>query len=110
MKVLGHGDQAIYVYHYEAYEDSNDMYYYPCKIGMSTTNVLDRIHSQVKTSHPEKPIIDLIVLCENARKLESAIHAILKLYDREINDATGVEWFNTTGDEVKNICSMLHMC
>lgn len=109
MKVVGHGNQAVYVYHYKAYETA-DTYYYPCKIGMTRTNVLDRIHDQVKTSSPEIPVIDLVVLCNNSKNLERALHAILILHERKIESATGSEWFDTTGDEVLTLCQMLNMC
>lgn len=109
MEVLGRGNEAIYVYHFKNYEDNTDDYFYPCKVGMSKSNVINRIKQQVQTSSPEQPIIDLVVFCDNGRKLESAIHAILKLYNREIKSATGIEWFNTTGDEIKNLCSLLRI-
>jgi hypothetical protein len=108
-KVVGTGNQSVYVYYLPKYATEHATYYWPCKIGMSTGSAIDRVNHQVKTALPEKPIIGLIVKTDDAYLLEQALHAILRLKKRETN-APGKEWFNTTPAEVLCLCETLRMC
>lgn len=108
-KVVGTGEQSVYVYYFPKYANEHATYYWPCKIGMSTGSAIGRVNRQSKTALPEKPIIGLIVKTEDAYLLEQALHAILRLKKRELN-APGKEWFNTTPEEVLCLCEMLRMC
>lgn len=109
-KIIGHGKQQVYVYYYSAYKliRLQDGYYdWPCKIGWTRDTAMHRIGQQVKTSSPEKPEIGLIVKCNDGYLLEQALHAILRLYHKDLRGATGDEWFLTTPDEVAGLCKLL---
>ena len=103
---FGSGKVAVYVYYYDVYKElaklKNESYY-PCKIGRTDRDPLQRIISQSGTSYPEKPHIALIFYCDNSSYLENAFHSILKMKNRWLESAPGVEWFKTNETEIKNI-------
>lgn len=102
----GQGKLAVYVCYYDVYKELSELKkekYYPCKIGRTDRDPLQRIISQSGTCYPEKPHIALIFYCDNSSYLESAFHSILKIKERWIKGAPGVEWFKTNIEEVKEI-------
>lgn len=103
---FGEGNVAVYVYYYDVYKELANLkneIYYPCKIGRTDRDPLQRIISQSGTCYPEKPHIALIFYCDNSIYLENAFHSILKMKDRWIENAPGAEWFNTNEAEIKEI-------
>ena len=102
----GHGNNAVYMYYYDAYRELAGLkgqMYFPCKIGRTDKDSLQRIIGQSGTSYPEKPHVALIFYCDNSVYLENAFHNILKIKKRWIKNAPGVEWFNTNVEEIKEI-------
>ncbi len=105
-QVIGEGEQSIYVYYYDIYEryaKTSNLNKWPCKIGRTDVNPLDRIADQAKTAYPELPHIALIIKCDDSAKLETAIHSVLKYQGAWIEDAPGSEWFNTNPNEIVTI-------
>lgn len=105
-KVIGKGDNIVYVYYYDVYKrlsalDGKDVF--ECKIGRSDGDAFQRILSQTGTCYPELPHVALIILCDNSRLLEATIHNILKLKNKHIASAPGTEWFMTSPEEVEQI-------
>lgn len=101
---------SIYLYYYEAYEKLSQLEgrdIWPCKIGMSSTDSLNRILTQVGTSFPERPIIALIIKTEKANNLEQAIHSILNFKGRKVENSPGKEWFYTSPSEISNLLRSL---
>jgi hypothetical protein len=76
---------------------------WPCKIGRTDRDPLQRVLSQASTALPEKPHISLIVKTDVASHLEAALHGILTVRNRRIDSAPGTEWFLTSPDEVLEI-------
>lgn len=105
--VVGHGKQSVYVYYYEHYHHYRETYYWPCKIGMSKKSVVKRIKEQLKTAVPEVPTLSLVIKTDTAYLLEQALHAILAVKGRQLENSPGLEWYNTTPDEVLTICQTL---
>ncbi len=68
---------------------------------MTTTDPLERIVSQTATALPERPIIGLVIRTDKANALEKAIHAILHIRNRKLDEVRGTEWFMTNPDEVE---------
>lgn len=94
----GEGNYAVYVYYYDAYKELANLKgdrCFPCKIGRTDREPLQRIISQTGTCYPEKPHIAVLFYCENSYNLESSFHSILKARNKWIENAPGVEWFNT---------------
>lgn len=109
---LGDGEETIYLYYYPCYRKFANMKghtVWPCKVGMTTKNVWDRIYSQAATCFPEEPFIALIIHCDDAHKLEQTIHNVLKMNGKWIEDAPGKEWFMISPEEVKSILSMCNV-
>lgn len=106
-KVIGEGKDIVYVYYYDGYKElyslkKSDIY--PCKVGMSSKREpLQRIIEQATSTLPEKPHIGLIIKCDDSKTLESALHNVLRLRGRQINDSVGTEWFLTTPNEIEEI-------
>lgn len=104
--VIGDGAKAVYVYYFDVYKKlalAKGAAYWECKVGRSDKDPLQRIIGQSGTCYPELPHIALIIRCHNSHQLEAAIHNILKLRNRWIEDAPGSEWFMTTPNEIEEI-------
>lgn len=107
---VGQGSASVYVYYYDIYQKDaiqNNKSVWPCKIGRTDKTPMERILSQSGTAYPELPHNALLIRCEDSAKLESAIHSILKLRGRWLENAPGTEWFLTSPEEVKEICQFL---
>ncbi|MBQ9019695.1 MAG: GIY-YIG nuclease family protein [Bacilli bacterium] len=105
-ETYGEGKVAVYVYYYDVYKELAKLRgeeYFPCKIGRTDVEPLQRIISQSGTSYPERPHIALIFYCDNSSYLEATFHNVLKLKNKWIKDAPGVEWFKTNIEEIKTI-------
>lgn len=98
--VVGRGHESVYVYYLPTFETYRQNYYFPCKIGYSRHDAVERVEQQIKTALPERPEIGLIIKTDDGYLLEQALHAILKLKHRQVDDAPGKEWFLTSPDEV----------
>ena len=72
----------------------------------SDTDPNIRINQQI-TGMPERIIIGLVIRTNEPVKLESAIHRLLKHFDRHISDAPGTEWFLTSPDEIRELYNLL---
>lgn len=103
---FGTGKNAVYVYYFDVYKELAKLHKqnnYPCKIGRTDRDPLQRIINQSGTCYPELPHIALIFYCDNSSYLENAFHSILKIKGRWIENAPGAEWFETNVDEIKEI-------
>lgn len=105
-EVLGEGSGTVYVYYYDVYKERaflNGRTIWECKVGKTDRNVLDRIFSQTGTAYPEYPHVALLIKCPSAREMEDALHSILKLRGKWMENAPGSEWFLTSPDEIKDL-------
>lgn len=104
--IIGSGASSVYLYYFPAYRilaTHNRHATWPCKIGRSDRDPLNRIYSQASTAIPEPPIIGILLRTNLPSQWEKAIHNTLALRGRIIEDAPGDEWFNTSIDEVLDI-------
>lgn len=111
-EILGTGPNAVYVYYYDAYCELvriNGEASWPCKIGRTDCDPIQRIISQAGTCYPELPHVALIIYCDDSNALETAFHDIMKFKGRWIVDAPGKEWFMTSPDEIKAIYTSVLM-
>lgn len=107
VKTIGDGKEAVYLYYNPSekelagYKNSS---VWACKIGMtSVLPVESRIISQgVKTAFSRPPEIALVILTENAYRLEKALHHALFMAGCECSDSLGSEWFQTNPEKVEN--------
>lgn len=97
-RVIGEGDKSVYVYHFPS-QVQMITGAYPVKIGRAGKNPIKRIKAQ-QASMAERPFIDLVVMCHDAKYLESHIHNKLRL--RKLN-YYGSEWFDCTPEEIEDI-------
>lgn len=105
-EILGEGEGTVYVYYYEVYKERallKGQTLWECKVGMTDRNAMDRIFSQAGTAYPEYPHVATLIKCLSARDMESALHSILKLRRRWIDNAPGTEWFMTSPEEIKEL-------
>jgi hypothetical protein len=105
LMVLGDGDESVYLYYYPAYKANalaNGDDKWLCKIGRTDSNANIRISSQ-STGMPEKPEIGLVYRTSDSRTLESVLHGILSLRNQWSESSPGVEWFNTSIEDVLEI-------
>ena len=101
--IIGSGDSSVYLYYFPAYRriaEAKGDAIWRCKIGRSDRDPIDRVLSQASTALPERPIIGVLLRTSLPGAWEKAIHNILALRGRIVDDAPGDEWFNTSIDEV----------
>jgi hypothetical protein len=97
---------AVYLYYLPAYRlqsEAENATVWPCKIGWTDRDPLVRILSQAATALPEKPHVALIVYTEHPLALEAAIHGVLTLRGRKVDNSPGKEWFLTSPEDVKTL-------
>ena len=97
---------GVYVYYLPAYRlqsETENATVWPCKIGRTGRDPLARILSQAATALPEKPHVALIVYTKHPVALEAAIHGVLTLRGKKIDDSPGKEWFLTSPEEVREL-------
>jgi hypothetical protein len=103
---IGVGKSVVYVYYLPLYrqmaEQRNETFW-QCKIGRTDGDPLQRILSQASTALPERPNVAIIIRTNNSVELENAIHNILTLRGRKIDNSPGAEWFLTSLEEVLSI-------
>lgn len=108
--VVGIGSGSVYVYYlpmYRQHAEQNGEKFWPCKIGKSERDPMQRVLAQAATALPEKPRIALVIKSQTSDSLESAIHDILTIRGRRIDDSPGSEWFLTSPEEVLEIWSFI---
>lgn len=111
-KIIGFGDEFIYVFYYPAEKDrmdlavpvweSNGDIKYPCNIGSTVRDVETRVGEKTKDSS-EPPVIALTIRTDTGKQLEKIIHDILAYNGRQCENATRTDWFKTTPKEVEDI-------
>lgn len=105
-RTIGNGNSFVYVYFYDSYRQLAELRgqnVWPCKIGRTETEPLQRVMGQCGTCFPEIPHVALVIKCSDSSKLELALHSILKFKDRHMNNAPGTEWFLTSPEEIEEI-------
>lgn len=97
----------VYCYYYPSYRDLaeyNDVQYWNCKIGQtSRVAPLLRITEQLNASTPEKPIVSLLIKCNNPLAIEQYLHNYFKINNRHIDNTFNNEWFLTNHTEVEHL-------
>lgn len=102
---IGDGPESVYGYY-----NPNDRELaqlkgtdsWECKIGRTQGNAVGRVVSQgAKTALSHEPIVGLVIRTDNAALVEKALHASLRLADREVLDSPGTEWFRTSPSKIK---------
>ena len=110
--MLGSGSGAVYVYYYprdKKLAESERRSVWECKVGMTESDVGNRVRSQRTTAIYEEPEIGLEIRTDNPRCLEKAIHAILELKGRKIDTSgKGNEWFLTSPNEVMVLQTLIN--
>lgn len=105
-ETIGTGDNSVYVYYYDVYVELaklKGLSIWECKVGRTDRDPINRVLGQAGTCYPELPHIALVIKCSDSSVLEAALHNILKMRGRWIDDAPGTEWFMTTPQEIKDI-------
>ena len=96
LRADAHDTGAVYLYYLPAYRlqsETENGTVWPCKVGRTDRDPLVRILSQAATALPEKPHVALIVYTKHPFALEAAIHAVLTLRGKKVDDSPGKEWF-----------------
>lgn len=108
-ETIGHGNSSVYVVYFDTFKEnalSKGDNRWHCKIGRtSRLDVLERVND--KAFIPETPTTGLVIKTDEPKRLENALHKLLKQFDRHIENAPGKEWFNTSPDEVKVLYEIL---
>ena len=107
---FGEGSSAIYFYYYDTYRSTPEAIksgIWPCKIGRSDRDPMQRVLDQSSTALPEAPHISFIMRTSDPSSWENAIHSILKIRSRTVENSPGTEWFKTNPSEVLKIISLI---
>lgn len=89
---LGEGQSVVYAYGYRCAPDR-------LKVGLTTSDPVQRIVAQISTGTPDKPALLLEIRTHDCSSLERAVHAVLEYRGAKIMGA-GKEWFRTSRDEI----------
>jgi hypothetical protein len=103
---IGVGTEAVYLYFNPSEKELADIKHqtvWECKIGMTTVLPVEaRIFSQgVKTAFSKAPTIGLVMLTNNAYRLEKALHHALHMVGAEAPESLGSEWFLTNPEKIQ---------
>ena len=104
--VIGVGDEAVYVYYLPTYRTNAERAgecTWPCKVGRSSHDPLQRVLSQAGTALPETPKVAIILRTSNSVVWEQAIQSVLRAREATLEGAPGTEWFDTTPDAILDI-------
>ena len=105
------GNESLYVWWHrdsELLAQSQNDQQWAMKIGKhNSSNVASRFE-QYTVAIPYKIRLGLIVSCQNATKLEKAVHLTLQNRGKKI-DEEGNEWFVTSVDEVLEVLQAHHL-
>lgn len=107
---FGNGEQVVYCYTFPSYIELAALKgeeRMPMKIGKTSSSCLDRVSLQCGVSNPEQPVVPLAIRVENATAYERAIHRVLIIWNRWIDDAPGTEWFMTSKSEILSVVRFL---
>ena len=88
---------------YRKISEQNNQTFWQCKIGRTDGDPLQRILAQAATALPERPHVAVVIKTNLSSYLETAIHAVLTLRGKKIDDSPGAEWFLTSPDEILEI-------
>jgi len=106
-KVIGTGDEKVYVYYFENDRKAALLYgksTWDVKVGKTSGDVDARVRGQgASTARARPPNITLEIRTENADLLESALHTILKFCGLHIRKDGGSEWFDANPSFVESI-------
>lgn len=81
---------------------------FPIKVGMATGDVDKRVAFQCRQSAIfENPVILGRWPAKQVRALELAIHNILRARGKWRDNVPGIEWFDTTADEISSIVAFV---
>jgi hypothetical protein len=106
LETIGEGESAVYVYYLPIYKldaEQSGRSKWPCKIGKTDSDPLNRILSQAATALPERPVVALVIRTDSSSDMEKALHSILTLRGQRIPGAPGTEWFFSNPDEIKEL-------
>jgi hypothetical protein len=98
---IGEGPEVVYLYYNpndRKLADFEARTTWECKIGRtSDSDPTGRIIGQgAKTALSRLPTLGLVIRTEDSAALEKALHASLRLMDKEVEDRPGSEWFMTS--------------
>ena len=107
--IIGSGSGSVYVYYYPTYKAFAELKgesVYRCKVGISRTEALGRVRSQV-TAAPEVPVVGLVILTDTPKATEKVIHSMLEMRGKRMTDTPGQEWYATNPSEVEKIFELI---
>jgi len=105
-RTIGEGPETVYLYfnpNDRRLSELEGRDTWECKIGRSASEIAaDRILAQgAKTALSHLPIVGLVIQTQDSAALEKALHASLRLVEREVLDSPGAEWFLTSPSKVE---------
>ena len=104
-RIFGSGEHWVYLYYFDQDKntaESQGKGRWRCRVGRATSDPEGRITRPTKGT-PVPPRGAILFRTDKWVELEGAIHRTLKLRGRHLEKLQGVEWFNTTPDEVVEI-------
>lgn len=74
------------------------------KVGQTRQHYSRRISAQVASTASNSPIICVLAYrVRDAQQLEAAVHKALKVQDRHVRDAPGIEWFQVSPEALHRL-------
>lgn len=110
-KTIGTGDESVYMYYFSSDKELAELKgnnVYPCKIGKSNGDPVNRIMAQLGTSNHEMPILAFVMQTDSSSVLENVLQGILRLQNKMISGGVGKEWFMTSPEQIEDIYKLIH--
>lgn len=99
-------DGSIYAFTFPALVNKDTPF--PIKIGKTTGDVIQRVEKQCRSSATfDNPIILGSWQVKRVSAMESAIHNVLRSRGKWRENVPGIEWFDTTLEEIESIVKFI---
>lgn len=78
------------------------------KVGQTRQHYTQRMASQIGSTSSHSPFVCLLAYrVRDAQQLEAAVHKVLKVQDRHVRDAPGIEWFQITPEALHQLVQVV---
>ncbi|WP_180988642.1 MULTISPECIES: GIY-YIG nuclease family protein [unclassified Variovorax] len=78
------------------------------KVGQTRQHYTQRMAAQIGSTSSHSPFVCLLAYrVRDAQQLETAVHKVLKVQDRHVRDAPGIEWFQITPEALHQLVQVV---
>ncbi len=109
--IIGEGEESVYGWYLPAYRELSEIRgtdRFPIKVGKAKGDPIKRALAHALTA-PEMPVLGFCLKVEDSSKAERLLHKCLVNHGLNCSDSLGNEWFYSNPQDLREICSSLHL-